>query len=85
MIALLHLHGIAQRPAGPWDDGDLLHWCAMGRKCCDKGMADLMIGNDAFLFVRQDRMLLLITGDDDLDGLLHVFLCRIGTMVADSA
>ena len=74
MVALIHLHGVAQGSGGSGDDGDLLHRRGMGLLRRDQRVADLMIGDDLFLMVRQDGILLLVSGDDHLDALLQIRL-----------
>ena len=46
----------------------------MALQCCDECMADLVIGNDQFLFVGHDLILLLVSGDDNLNALLQIRL-----------
>ena len=47
-------------------------------------MPDLMVGYDQFLLVGKHTVLLLITGDNNLDTLLEVCLCCELTSVTDS-
>ena len=74
MVALVHLHGVAQCARGAGDDGDLLHRGRVGLLGCHKGMADLMVGYDALFVVGQDGVLLLVAGNDHLNALLKVGL-----------
>ena len=46
----------------------------MALQCCDECMADLVVGNDQFLFVGHDLILLLVSGDDNLNALLQIRL-----------
>ena len=48
-------------------------------------MTDLVISHRPFLFVRQNRILLLITGNDNFDALFQIRLCRIGSAVTHRA
>ena len=72
MIALFYLHGIAKGSGGSWDDRDLLYRCGMGLQGCNHGMSDLMVGYCPFFLVCQDRILLLVTGDNNLYAFLKV-------------
>ena len=74
MVALVHLHGVAQCAGGAGDNSDLLHRCRVGLLGCHKGVADLMVGYDALFVVGQDGVLLLVAGNDHLDALLKVGL-----------
>ena len=74
VVALFHLHGVAQRAGGAGDDGDLLHRGRVGLFCRHKGVADLVVGHDALFLVGEDGVLLLVARDDHLDALLKVGL-----------
>ena len=74
MVALLHLHGVAQRAGGAGDDGDLLHRGGIGLLGGHKGVADLVIGYRPFFLVGENGVLLLIAGDDHLNAFLEVGL-----------
>ena len=85
MLILIHLHGIAKGSAGTGDDGDLGDRCGIGLHSGHQSMADLMVGNDLFFFFRQDRVLLLISGDNDFDGFFQIGLGHELTSVTDRA
>ncbi len=74
VVALVHLHGVAQRAGGAGDDGDLLHGGGVGLLGRHQGVADLVVGHDALFVVGQDGVLLLVAGNDHLDALLQVGL-----------
>ena len=74
VVALLHLHGVAQGAGGAGDDGDLLHRGGVGLLGRHQGVADLVVGHDPLLLVGEDGVLLLVAGDDHLDALLQVGL-----------
>ena len=74
MVALLHLHGVAQRAGGARDDGDLLHRGGVALQRRDERVADLVVGDDPLFLVGEDGVLLLIARDDDLDALLQIGL-----------
>ena len=74
VIALLHLHGVAESAGGSGNDGDLLHRCGVGLLCRHQGMSDLVVGHNQLFLGGEDRVLLLITGDNHLDGLFQVRL-----------
>ena len=74
MVALLHLHCVAESARGTRDDGDLLHGGGVRLLGGDQSVADLVIGYDALLLVGEDGVLLLVARDDDLDALLKVGL-----------
>ena len=74
MVALIHLHGVAQRTRGAGDNGDLLHRGGVVLQGCHQGMADLVVSHDALFVVGEDGILLLIAGNDYLDALFQVGL-----------
>ena len=85
MVAFLfHLHGIAESAGCAGDDRDLLHRCAVGLHGSHKGVTDFVVGNNEFFLVCEDRVLFLITGNDDFDALLHIRLVGKLAAVADS-
>ena len=59
MLIFIHLHRIAEGAGRTRDNGDLRNWSGMALQCCDECMADLVVGNDQFLFVGHDLILLL--------------------------
>ena len=71
---ILDLHGVAQCTGGSRDDRDLLYRCRVLLKCRHQCMTDLMVGNDQLLLIGHHVVLLLVTGDDDLDRLLEIRL-----------
>ena len=71
---ILDLHGVAQCTGGSRDDRDLLYRCRVLLKRSNQCMTDLMVGNDQLLLIGHHIVLLLITGDDDLDRLLEIRL-----------
>ena len=56
----------------------------MALQCCDECMADLVVGNDQFLFVGHDLILLLVSGDDNLNALLQIRLGDEFSSITDS-
>ena len=74
MVALLHLHGVAQSAGGAGHNGDLLHRGGMALQGRHQGMADFMIGHQLLLLVGEDGVLLLVAGNDHLNALLQVGL-----------
>ena len=74
VVALVHLHGVAQGTRGPGDDGDLLHRSRVGLLGCHQSVADLVVGHDALFLIRQDGVLFLVACNDHLDALLQVCL-----------
>ena len=74
MVALIHLHGVAQCAGGPGNNGDLLHRGGIGLLRRHQRMADLVISHDALFVVRHNGILLLITGDDHLNALFQIRL-----------
>ena len=85
MVAVLHLHGEAQRTRRARYDGDFLHRGAVGLQGGHKGVADLVVGDDALFFVVEDLIFLLRTGQDRVHGLLQVKLGHSLAAVAHSA
>ena len=82
---LLNLHGVAQGAGGAGDDCDLLDRGAVGLHGRDERMSDLVVGDNELLLVGQDRVLFLITRDDDLNALLHIRLIGEPSAVPDGA
>ena len=74
MVALIHLHGVAQGSGGSGDDGDLLHRCGVGLLRGDQRMSDLMVGHNFLFLIRQDGVLLLVSGDNHLDAFFQIRL-----------
>ena len=74
VVALLDLHGVAQRARGARDDGDLLHGGGVTLQRRNERVADLVVGDDPLFVVGEDGVLLLIARDDDLDALLKIGL-----------
>ena len=74
VLIFIHLHRIAEGAGRTRDNGDLRNWSGMALQCCDECMADLVVGNDQFLFVGHDLILLLVSGDDNLNALLQIRL-----------
>ena len=74
VVALLHLHGVAQRAGGTGNDGDLLHRCGIGLLGCHQGVSDLVVGHDPLFVVGENGVLLLVACDDHLDALLQIRL-----------
>ena len=77
VLLLVDLHGIAQRARGARDDGDLGDRGRVALERRDQGVADLVIGDDELFLVREDLVLFLVAGDDDLDALLQVGLAHL--------
>ena len=74
VVALVHLHGVAQSAGGAGDNGDLLYRGRVGLLCRHQCVTDLVIRHDALFLVRKDGILLLVTGNDHLDAFLKVCL-----------
>ena len=85
MVALIDLHRVAKRAGRARHDGDFLHGRGVALQRRDERVTDFVVGHDALFLVGENRVLLLIAGDNDLDGFLHVRLRRGGAVVADSA
>ena len=85
MVALLHLHGIAQRTGGAGHDGDLLHRGGIGLLGRHQRVADLVVGHDMLLVIGHNGVLLLVAGNDYLDALLQVGLGGEAASVTDGA
>ena len=83
MVALLHLHRVAQGPGGAGYDGDLLHRGGVGLHGRHQRMANLVVGDDLLLVVGHNGILLLVTGDDHLDALLQIRLRGEAAVVPD--
>ena len=83
VVALIHLHGVAQGTRGAGDNGDLLHRGGVVLQGCHQGMADLVVSHDALFVVGQDGILLLIAGNDHLDALFQVGLGHALAACAD--
>ena len=83
MIALLNLHRVSERTGSTRNDCDLLNRSRVCLFRCDKRMSDLMVRNRPFLLVGENCILFLVSGNDNLNTLLKIFLCRIGTTIAD--
>lgn len=67
------------------DDGDFLDRCRMALEGSDQGVADFVVGDGLLFVVRQDGVLLLVTGDDDFDAFFQVGLADGVAVVADGA
>ncbi len=74
VVVVLHLQGVAQSPGGAGDDGDFLHGSGVCLLCGDQGMADLVVRDDLLFLICEDRILLLVAGNDHLDALLQIGL-----------
>ena len=84
VLIFIHLHRIAEGAGRTRDNGDLRNRSGMALQCCDECMADLVIGNDQFLFVGHDLILLLVSGDDNLNALLQIRLGDEFSSITDS-
>ena len=84
VVALLHLHGVAQGAGGPGHDGDLLYRGGIGLLGRDQSVADLVVGHHLLLLVCQDGVLLLVACDDHLDALFQICLGSKAAAVPDS-
>ena len=84
MVALLHLHGVAQGAGGAGNDCDFLYWSRVGLLGGHQSVADLVIGNRPFLLICQDGIFLLIAGDHNLNALLQIRLGRKASTVPHS-
>ena len=81
MVALLlDLHGVAEGPRSAGNDRDLLDRRAVGLHGCHQGVSDFVVGDDELFLVREDGVLFLVAGDDDLYTLFHI--CLIGKFSA---
>ena len=85
MVAVLHLHGEAQRTRRAGHDGDLLYRRTVGLQRRHQRVADLVVRHDALFLVVQDLVLLLCTGQDGVHGLLQVVLGHGLAVVANGA
>ena len=81
LLLLRHIHDIAERTHGPWDNGDLLHRLRILLERGDKRVADLMVGHDLPLLLREDAALLLLADQDNFDSLQEIFLTHGSPMV----
>ena len=75
MLALFYLHRIAECTGSSRNDRDLLNRCRIGLHGSNQCMTNLMIGNDQFLFIRQDTVFLLISCDNNFHALHQICLC----------
>ena len=82
MVALFHLHGVAQSAGGTGDNGDFLHGRGVRLLCGHKSVSDLMISDDTLLLVCQNGVFLLVAGNDHLNTLLQVRLGGKASAVA---
>ena len=85
MVALIHLHGVAQSAGGAGDNGDLLYRGRVALAGSHQGVANLVVGDDPLFVVGEDGILLLIAGNDDLDALLQVGLGDLSAAIPYSA
>ena len=85
MVALIHLHGVTQGTGSSWDNGNLLNRCGIGLFGSHQSMSDFMIGNNQLLFVGEDGVLLLITGNDGFNTFFKVGLCRKASIITNRA
>ena len=84
MLILIHLHGVAESPAGTRDDGDLGHRRGVGLHGCNQGMSHLVVADHQLLLVGEDLVLLLIACDDNLNGFHQVVLLNHLPSLTDS-
>ena len=84
MFLFINLHGVSKRTGSTRDDRDLVDRCGLCLLRSDQCMSDLVVGHDQFLLVGKHTVLLLISGNDNLDTLLEVCLCCELTSVTDS-
>ena len=85
MVALLHLHGVAQGAGGSGDDGDFLNRGGVGLQGGHQSMADFMVGNGHLFLVCQDGVLLLVACNDHLNGFLQIGLGDHRPVVPDGS
>ena len=85
MCTFLYLHRITQCTRSSRNNRDLLYRSRIRLLCRYKGMTDLVISHRPFLFVCQNRILLLVTGNDDFNALFQIRLCRIGSAITHRA
>ena len=85
MCAFLYLHRITQCTGSSRNNRDLLYWSRICLLCRYKGMTDLMISHGPFFLICQNRILLLVTGNDDFNALFQIRLCRIGSAITHRA
>ena len=74
LILLRHQQGIAQRPLGVGNDGDLLHRLGVLLLIGHHGVAHLVVGHQLLLKLSEHRIFLLTAGDDELKGGQQVLL-----------
>ena len=77
MVAVLHLHRVSEGAGSTRHDRNLLHRSGIVLFRCHKRMADLMVGNNFFLLIGKDGILLLISRDNDFYTLLKIRLFDI--------
>ena len=85
VVAVLHLHGEAQRTGRARHNGNFLHGGAVRLQGRHQRVADLMVGDDALFLIVEDLVLLLRTGQDRVHGLLQVELGHGLAVMAHSA
>src|SRR5207244_12613590 len=66
------LQSIAQRCNTTRNDGNAVHRVGMWRTRRYQGMPGLVVGNDVLLFLTEEAVFLLKTGDNTLDGFFQV-------------
>ena len=83
MIAFLDLHRIAKSPRRSGNNGNLLYRCRICLLCSHKCMPDFMICHNTLFFICQYCIFLLISGDNNLNTLLQIFLRYKFTVVTN--
>ena len=83
MIAFIHLHSVTKGAGSSWDNSDLLNRCGIGLLGSNERMADLMIGNNQLLLIRENSILLLISGNDSFNTFFKVRLSCKTSVVTD--
>ena len=74
MVVILHLQRVSQGTGGAGDDGDFLHGSGVRLLRCNQGVTDLMVSDNLFLLIRENRVLFLVAGNDHFDALLQIGL-----------
>ena len=73
-LSLFHLHGISQCPRCPGYNGNLLNRGAVALAGSHQRMAHLMVRHDSALLLGNNRIFLLVSGNNRLHAFLQVGL-----------
>ena len=85
VIAFIHLHGVTKGTGCSRNNRDLLDRRRIVLFCSHKRMSDFVVGNNKLLFVGENRILLLVTGNNGFNTFFQIGLRCKASIVTDCA